>query len=250
MFDQLFGSKTRVKLLSLFLNNPGRSYYVREITRKIDEQINSVRRELSNLLSIGLIKSSTQNNRLYYEVNDKYVHYNELRRIFASIKVSKSKELKNTREEEDIAGKLRSAGTIELAFLTGTFVRDSHTKIDMFIVGDVNRAKAAKVIEEVEQELGRELNYTIMTPEDYGYRNDLNDRFLADLIESKKIVLVDQKRVLPESVKIPTQVEVEAVISESEPDAESELQPQDEVAPIEPVAEKVPTKTKLKVETK
>ena len=56
MVEQLFGSKTRVKLLKLFYSNPNRPFYVREITRKIDEQINSVRRELANLLSIGIYK--------------------------------------------------------------------------------------------------------------------------------------------------------------------------------------------------
>ena len=49
MIDSLFGSKTRVKLLHLFLNNPGKAFYVREITRLVDEQINSVRRELANI---------------------------------------------------------------------------------------------------------------------------------------------------------------------------------------------------------
>ena len=75
MVEQLFGSKTRVKLLQLFFSNPNRSFYVREITRKIDEQINSVRRELANLLSIGIISSDNNNNKLYYEVNQKYEHY-------------------------------------------------------------------------------------------------------------------------------------------------------------------------------
>src|ERR1700756_77628 len=69
MIDALFGSKTRVKLLHLFMNNPGASFYVREITRLVDEQINSVRRELSNMLSIGIITSDTSDNKLYYEVN-------------------------------------------------------------------------------------------------------------------------------------------------------------------------------------
>ena len=55
--------------MHLFLNNPNRAFYVREITRKIDEQINSVRRELANMLSIGIIKSDQSNNRLYYEIN-------------------------------------------------------------------------------------------------------------------------------------------------------------------------------------
>lgn len=86
MIDALFGSKTRVKLLHLFMNNPNRAFYVREITRKIDEQINSVRRELANMLSIGIIQSDSQsdtsNNRLYYEVNQAYVHYQPLKAIF------------------------------------------------------------------------------------------------------------------------------------------------------------------------
>src|ERR1700685_1571412 len=82
MIEQLFGSKTRVKLLRLFYANPNRSYYVREITRKIDEQINSVRRELANLLSIGIISSDTTNNRLYYEVNQKYEFHAPLSQIF------------------------------------------------------------------------------------------------------------------------------------------------------------------------
>src|SRR3954471_22269739 len=82
MIEQLFGSKTRVKLLQLFYSNPNRSFYVREITRKIDEQINSVRRELSNLLSIGIITSDNTNNKLYYEVNQKYEYYGSLKQIF------------------------------------------------------------------------------------------------------------------------------------------------------------------------
>ena len=82
MVEQLFRSKTRVKLLKLFYSNPNRSFYVREITRKIDEQINSVRRELSNLLSIGIISSDTTNNRLYYEVNQDYEYFHPLEAIF------------------------------------------------------------------------------------------------------------------------------------------------------------------------
>src|SRR3954469_13350032 len=102
MIEQLFGSKTRVKLLQLFYSNPNRSFYVREITRKIDEQINSVRRELANLLSIGIISSDTSNNRLYYEVNQDYEYYKALSLIFGggSVKVSK-KTSKSANSLED-----------------------------------------------------------------------------------------------------------------------------------------------------
>src|SRR5450830_1071803 len=82
MIDALFGSKTRVKLLHLFLNNPGQPFYVREITRKIEEQINSVRRELSNMLEVGIITSDSADNKLYYQVNQRYEYYVPLRAIF------------------------------------------------------------------------------------------------------------------------------------------------------------------------
>src|SRR3954447_6767343 len=93
MVEQLFGSKTRVKLLQLFYSNPNRSFYVREITRKIDEQINSVRRELSNLLSIGIITSDNTNNKLYYEVNQKFEFYEPLQQIFGGgVKPTRAKK--------------------------------------------------------------------------------------------------------------------------------------------------------------
>lgn len=190
MIEQLFGSKTRVKLLSLFFNNPNRPFYVREITRKIDEQINSVRRELSNLLSIGIIKSDSANNRLYYEVNQKYEFYPQLRGIFTGM-VVKSKDSGELKEEEQIAKKLRSTGTVDLAFLTGNYVRDSRVSIDILVVGDVNRAKFAKVVNELEQEMGKELNYAIFGCDEYQYRISLNDRFLTNVLDAKKILLID-----------------------------------------------------------
>src|SRR5580692_12698452 len=129
MIEQLFGSKTRVKLLNLFYSNPNRSFYVREITRKIDEQINSVRRELANLLNIGIIVSDTNNNRLYYEVNQKYNFYDPLLAIFGT----KSRLIKDVESGKDIKKlavsqasesqneRLKLLGHLELVFYTGQF---------------------------------------------------------------------------------------------------------------------------------
>ena len=192
MVEQLFGSKTRVKLLSLFFNNPGRPFYVREITRKIDEQINSVRRELANLLSIGLVSSDGSNNRLYYEVNPKYEYYEQLRSIFTTMPVkSNDPVVKETREEDKIIKRLRSTGSITFAFLTGTFSRDTKTNVDIFVVGDINKARLAKVVAEMEKEMGRELNYSALSPDEYQYRLGLNDRFITSVLEAKKIVIID-----------------------------------------------------------
>src|ERR1700756_2393078 len=112
MVEQLFGSKTRVKLLQLFYSNPNRSFYVREITRKIDEQINSVRRELSNLLSIGIITSDNTNNKLYYEVNQKFEYFEPLQQIFGN--GVKAKTDSEDAEESATVAALRAVGHVDL----------------------------------------------------------------------------------------------------------------------------------------
>jgi len=63
MLQKLFTSKTRVKLLTLFMMNPGREMYVREIARSTEENINAIRRELANLEEMGLLKSKRRKSK-------------------------------------------------------------------------------------------------------------------------------------------------------------------------------------------
>jgi len=215
VIEQLFGSKTRVKLLQLFYSNPNRAFYVREITRKIDEQINSVRRELSNLLSIGIITSDATNNRLYYEVNQSYEYYKPLAMVFGGMKVADAKAQpeakaakktgKKTEEpvavpaapkadvaaEHPMAKGFRGLGKVELALLTGQFTRDEQSGIDVLIVGDINQAKADKFMAELEQAENKELRYAILPLDNYRYRVQINDRFISNVLEAKKQVIIN-----------------------------------------------------------
>jgi hypothetical protein len=191
MIEQLFGSKTRVKLLQLFYSNPNRSFYVREITRKIDEQINSVRRELANLLSIGIISSDTNNNRLYYEVNQTYEHYAALSAIFGGGTIGTSEAPAKAGSQAD---DLKSLGNVDMALLTGQFTRDETSGIDLLIVGDVNPTQVAKYVAEMEQKEGKEVRYAVMKPQEFHYREQVNDRFLALVLSSKKQILVDKHK--------------------------------------------------------
>jgi hypothetical protein len=206
MVDQLFGSKTRVKLLQLFFSNPNRSFYVREITRKIDEQINSVRRELSNLLSIGIIKSNADNNRLYYEVDQEYEYYQPLAMIFGGLKpapvaekVSKKADKEQTEEpvateaipEHPLAKAIRATGHVELALLTGQFTREDLSGIDILIVGDTNQSKVENFIDELEKAEKKELRYTVMPMDTYKYRLQINDRFIGNVLGAKKQVIIN-----------------------------------------------------------
>ncbi|MCW1907770.1 MAG: transcriptional regulator [Candidatus Saccharibacteria bacterium] len=197
MVEQLFGSKTRVKLLRLFYSNPNRSFYVREITRKIDEQINSVRRELANLLNIGIISSDTTDNKLFYEVNQKYEFYDPLQQIFgggvtASTAAKKSAKTTKTAVVADVDEDIRALGNVHLLLYTGQFTRDESSGIDVLIVGDINPTQLNKFISGLEEKEGKELRYTHMSPSDFHYRREVKDRFLSNIMSSKKQVLIDQ----------------------------------------------------------
>jgi hypothetical protein len=213
MIEQLFGSKTRVKLLQLFYSNPNRAFYVREITRKINEQINSVRRELSNLLSIGIITSDPTQNRLYYEVNQKYEHYQPLAMIFggleltATAKPAKKEAAKKTpadkstpepavpkadvSTEHPLAKGFRGLGKVDLALLSGQFTRDESAGIDVLIVGSVSEAKADKFMAELEEAEKKELRYTLLPLDNFKYRLEINDRFISNVLGAKKQVIIN-----------------------------------------------------------
>lgn len=194
MIDALFGSKTRVKLLHLFLNNPGKSYYVREITRLIDEQINSVRRELSNMLQVGIIKSDTADNKLYYEVNQRYEYYVPLRNIFTDdVKPSESTAAPSTL---DWQGKLDELGNIKLAVLSGVLVSGSAGTVDILLVGNPAPAKVKSFIKMLEKKEGRTLNYSVMKYDEFYYRLSIRDRFITEILASKHVVLRDAEGIL------------------------------------------------------
>lgn len=195
MIDALFGSKTRVKLLHLFLSNPGRAFYVREITRKIDEQINSVRRELANMLNIGIIKSENSNNKLYYEVNQEYVHYEPLRQIFVAA-TTESKALKEVETVGDWSSRLKTLGDVRIAILSGKLVHGSGADVDVLLVGSINKTQAKKFVKELEEDESKQLNYVIMEYQDFYYRLSIKDRFVMSVINTKHTVIADTEQIL------------------------------------------------------
>lgn len=192
MYDTLFGSKTRVKLLSLFLSNPGHAFFVRELTRKIEEQINSVRRELLNLKSIGLVTCVEKKGKTYYEVNTRFEFYPELKKIFG-------KADKNLSEEDKLASALRRSGNVQYAALMGSFVGDQTGQVDLFIVGEIDKRKLKPALSELEKEIGREANYCIMTEQEYEDRSMLFDRFLTEIMAGPKKVVVDNFKIEQET---------------------------------------------------
>lgn len=217
--ENLFGSKTRTKLLKLFMNNPNRSFFVREITRKIEEQINSVRRELANLLSLGVITSDSSdstNNKLYYEVNQTYEHYNALRELFTGKKApttttTKTKKKKSDKADDDankpeaveekpaqvtksdVDSKIwDKVGNISGLIYSGAFTRDSLSPVDVLVVGDVTVARVEAAVAELEKQENKELRYAIIEVDEWKYRRQVNDKFLVQVMQAKNQVILDK----------------------------------------------------------
>jgi len=190
MIDALFGSKTRVKLLHLFLSNPGKSFYVREITRLIDEQINSVRRELANMLEVGVITSDSADNKLYYQVNQRYEHYVALKAVFTG-ETSRALETPEGTDTKSWYKLLADLPSIYLAVAAGVLVKGSHASIDLLLVGDIPQAKLKAAIKKIEAAEGRELNYSVLSYDEFYYRFSIRDKFITEILNGKHTVVID-----------------------------------------------------------
>lgn len=177
MLKALFSSKARIKLLTTFLLNPNEEYFIRELTRKLDEQINSIRRELDNLKKIGLLRSRVRNRKKYFFTNKDFIIFNELRDII----------LKSMNTDTDLIRKIGKAGDVDLLLLSGVFV-GRESQVDLLIVGDLNNTELQKLLSE-SSKMGKDLRFTNMTTKDFLYRLECKDKFIKDLIQDDKTIV-------------------------------------------------------------
>lgn len=182
MLKQLFTSNTRIKLLTVFLMNIDEEYFIRELTRKLDEQINSVRRELDNLKRVGLLKARTKNRKKYYHVNKNFILLDELRSII----------IKAFSSHEKIGKDVAKMGDVKLLTLSGLFLNKDTETVDMLIVGSLDRERFSKYLSE-DLRTKRSVKFTIMDEEDFRYRKECNDQFIKEIVENpENNVLIDK----------------------------------------------------------
>lgn len=190
-FEHLFGSKTRLKLLNVFLQNPERAFFVRELVRRIGSQIHSVRRELLNLCRIGIVETSggilekgasSELRKKFFRANRDFLLYDELQML-----VRKSHVL----VERNLVNRIAGLGEVTYLALCGRFLGEQ-APIDMLVVGKVPPPLLARLMKKKENDIGFEVNYTLMTPDEFVYRRDITDRFLYSILESKKVVMINK----------------------------------------------------------
>ncbi len=195
MLEHLFGSKTRVNLLRVFFRDPDRAFYVRELTRLLDVQINAIRRELELLKKIALVKESKKKPaddvkeagsrlRKYYILNAEAALHGELKALLTRAQLMDEQQLVKELEKK--------AGDVQLFLLTGRFTGDKKAPIDMLLVGKLKEKTITRLVSKYEKKFGFEVRYTTMTMKEFAERRHMMDKFVYSIFESDNIKIVDK----------------------------------------------------------
>lgn len=189
--QDFFISKVRSKLIEVFLNQPGEIFYIRQLTRLTEEQINAVRRELERLEKVGAVRKEARANRIYYQMRRDYLFYDELLRMVTKTKGLGGAIIKNRNK----------IGKIKFVMLSGKLIRNrpkvNPDEIDLLLVGEIVLPQVAVLVQMEEKRRNREINYTAMTVQEFEFRKKRRDPFILGILSSSKIMLIgDEEEML------------------------------------------------------
>ena len=189
MLQALFSSKVRVKLLTHFFSHPDERFYARELARRMDEHYNAVWQELGNLGRLGLLIGEQDANIKYYRLNPDFPLYPELKLII----------LKTTGLGQALRDALTRLGKVELAFIYGSVAageEDALSDVDLMLVGEVDLLGLSTVISQLEEQLGREINYLVLAPAELSQRLTEGEPFIQNVLTEPKVMLIGKEDAL------------------------------------------------------
>lgn len=189
MLDDLITSKSRVKLLAVFLTTPSEMYHVRELVRRTHDEINAVRRELSFLEQKGVLEKEPRANRIYYHLSKSYPFYVDLLHLGAKTQGLGVELLKNRSK----------LGKIKYAMFSGRFVKrlpKDPESVDFLIVGTVVLPELALMIKQEEKRLNTEINYTVMSEDEFNFRKKRRDPFIFSILSGSRLMLIGDEEAM------------------------------------------------------
>lgn len=189
MLADLITSKSRVKLLNVFLTSPSEMYHVRELVRRTGDEINAVRRELSYLEKRSVLVREPRANRVYYALDKNYLFYFDLLRLGAKTIGLGNEILKNRAK----------VGKIKYAMFSGKFSRHlakNPDEVDFLVVGTIVLPELALLIREEEKRLGVEINYTVMSEDEFSFRKKKRDPFILSVLSGSRVMLLGDEETM------------------------------------------------------
>lgn len=181
--ENLFVSKVRVKALKFFMLNPDETLHLRGAVREFDEEINAVRRELTRLEDVKFLTSEAKGNKKYFKLNKTHPLLNEISGI-----IHKTYGLGG-----EIIDNLSKLGEVHYALLTSNYTRGvkiGSQPVDFVIVGNIDMETLHAIISRAEAKLGKEINYTVLRPQELELRKRRRDQFILDLMLQDNVMLV------------------------------------------------------------
>jgi predicted nucleotidyltransferase len=182
-------SRNEALLLRLFYTNPAAEYYIQEIGRILGKKPGVFQRTLYNLEAQGILASHYEANARYFQANASHPLFEEIKSIvFKTVGVTESlKEI------------LREAGSIDFAFLYGSFAKGRENQlsdIDLLIVGSPDESVILKRLGDLERSLKREINYRIYSSLEIVEDIKNAEPFLANILAAPKVFLIGDENEL------------------------------------------------------
>lgn len=182
--SDIITSKVRIKVLELFLSNLGEMYHVRGIVREIKEEINAVRRELEKLEGTGFLKKEPRGNRIYFWARPDYEFFGDLVSMVA----------KTTGLGANIIQNKSKIGKVSFVMFSGKFARQKtrrrEDEVDILVVGEIILPELASLIRVEESKRGNEINYTVMSREEFEFRKKRRDPFLQGILSASRTMII------------------------------------------------------------
>lgn len=197
---KLFGGEARVKILRLFLFNPNQTFSSGDISLRSRVALASVRHEVALLRKLDMIKGKRFTHSVQVKRKRKLVTVRKseggwlLNPSFMYLSAMKE-ILINTIlvRHADIVRRLNAVGKIKFVIISGIFIRDEESRVDILVVGDGIRMNALEnVIKTIEAEIGKELRYAAFETEDFKYRLGMRDKLIRDILHYPHKVILDR----------------------------------------------------------
>lgn len=184
ILENLFGSKSKTRLLRFFLQNPEQEYDLKEIAKRNMLKSVAARRELESLAKIKFIVKRLKKGKKSFVLNQDFRFYPELKNLVAK---------DNIYPHSNGLNKIKSIGNIKLAAISGAFINYHKSKADMILVGDgISRAKLKNLMNTLEAEIGKEIDFVLMNAEEFKYRLNMLDKFILEFLEGPHEEIVNK----------------------------------------------------------
>lgn len=198
MLKALFGSTARVKILEFFLLYPDKKSSLRQLAHDFDLPASSLRYELENLVKFGILREEKENEELTEEKSEKKKKRTEKKYFVADTNFILYPEIKALLTKAQILYSqsfldgLRKIGQPKFLALTGFFTNQSQTRTDILIVGHIRQTALLKLIQELEKNIGHEVNFTVFSEREFNYRREINDIFLYNIFSGDMFILINE----------------------------------------------------------